>query len=580
MRTWKWMTGYVSAIKWTFISSIILEIISMLGAIGIIAIQKFVIDDIFMEKNYELFWPVIGWLFTATIIYFIAHAVAFILMRMNETDLPIAFYRDLIKYYFRMPFSRFAQERVGKMYTYFTSEANITGGFLANRVLIGVVGIFQSIVLIIIVGFSSWPILGIIFCATALYIIMGKYYAPRKKELAKEVHSLQSNVNVLIEEGISSTREVVAFHRTAWESKRMQDMFNKYLVKVMRESKLSNKELFSVEPLKWGVDLGVLGFAGYHVIQGNLSIGMLVVLYQFSSQLMSSLQQTYSFITGSANSFAAAERLMNEVNGSSIENGNKKLKGAVTDLRFECVSFRYNADANEVFNQLSLKFHMGTKIAFVGFSGGGKSTIVQLLARFYEPQDGKIMVNHMDLKEIDRDSWMQRLAIVFQEPYLFTDTVKNNLLLGSENVSEESIIHVCKAAEIYDQIRSFPDGFETMVGERGIQLSAGQRQRIAIARALLREPEILILDEATSALDLETERKLFHHLDRDYPETTKIIIAHRLSTIENADHIFVLDKGKVAEQGTHEQLLKRDSLYKALVAKQNDIEFSSTVANS
>jgi ABC-type multidrug transport system fused ATPase/permease subunit len=259
------------------------------------------------------------------------------------------------------------------------------------------------------------------------------------------------------------------------------------------------------------------------------------------------------------------------MNGSQMEDGSKQLAGPIKNLRFERISFRYQEDSNEIFDGLSLELPVGSKIAFVGFSGGGKSTVVQLVARFFEPQAGRILVNQNDLREISRESWMNRLAIVFQEPYLFPDTIKNNLLFGSEDISEERLVRACMAAEIYDQIQELPEGIDTMVGERGIQLSGGQRQRLAIARALLRNPEILILDEATSALDMETERQVFQHLDRDYPGVTKIIIAHRLSTIENANHIFVLDKGRVVEQGTHEQLLKRASLYKSLVVKQNEM---------
>lgn len=571
MRTWKWLIGYLSAIKWRYSASILLETISVLGAIGIVAIQKFVIDDIFIQKNYLLFWPVMGWLAAAILAYFVAHAIAFILMRRNIADLQIALIKDLMKYYFVMTFSAYQQERIAKMHTYFTQESNETGGFLGNRIMLGIVGIVKSVVLLAIVGFSSWPVLVIVICAAGLYIVIGKYYTPRKKDLAKEVHSLRGDVNVLIEEGISSTREVVAFHRTSWEMSRLKTRYREYLDKVMQEGKFVNKELFSSDPIKWVVDLSVLGFAGYQVIQGSLSIGMLVVLYQFSSQLMDSLQGTYRFITGSATSFAAVERLRNVMNGSQMEDGTKQLAGPIRNLRFEGVSFRYQADTNEIFDGLSLELPVGSKIAFVGFSGGGKSSIVQLLARFYEPQDGRIVVNQNDLREISRESWMNRLAIVFQEPYLFPDTIKNNLLFESEDVSEERIIRACKAAEIYDQIQALPEGFDTMVGERGIQLSGGQRQRLAIARALLRNPEILILDEATSALDMETERLVFQHLDRDFPGVTKVIIAHRLSTIENADHIFVLDKGKVVEQGTHQQLLKRDALYKTLVVKQNEM---------
>lgn len=572
MNRWRWIGNYLWKIKGMFVASTFLEMLSVFAAIAIIGIQKIVIDDIFMLQKYELFWPVMIWLAAAILTYFIAHAVAFLIMSRNLADLKTYMYGDLLNYYFAMPFSEYQQQRIGNMYNYFIHQANGTTNFLANRVMMGIVSIAKAIALIVLIGFSNWIVLAIIVAAACLYIWFGKYYTPRKKALAHEINSLKGDVNVLIEEGISSTREVVAYHRSEWEMKRLKSFFSKHLSKVMQEGKLANKELLSVEPLKWGVDLCVLGFAGYQVIQGSLSIGMLVVLYQLSSQLMGALHETYSFISGSAGPFANVEKLMDLMNGNRHTAGVRKLTGPVSEIRFDKVSFRYQEDTNTVFEQLSLELPIGRKIAFVGFSGAGKSTVVQLLARFYQPQSGHIYINNIELQELNRDSWMDRLAIVFQEPYLFPDTVKNNLLLGNDKVTDEELVRACRAADFYDQLMQLPDGFDTKVGERGLQLSGGQRQRLAIARALLRKPEILILDEATSALDLETERIVFRHLDHDYPDITKIIIAHRLSTIENADHIYVLQNGSIAEQGSHEQLLERNSLYKSLVTKHAEAE--------
>jgi ABC-type multidrug transport system fused ATPase/permease subunit len=213
---------------------------------------------------------------------------------------------------------------------------------------------------------------------------------------------------------------------------------------------------------------------------------------------------------------------------------------------------------------------MNRKIAFVGGSGGGKSTIAQLLIRFYEPYKGNIRVNGFPLQDFERKSWSDKVAIVFQEPYLFPDTIRNNLLLDKKEMLEEEIIEACRIACIHNFIESLPDGYDTMLGERGITLSGGQRQRIALARSVLRKPEILILDEATSALDLHTEREVMRNLDEQRQGSLTIIIAHRLSTVANADMIVVMDKGKITEQGKHEELMDKNSVYKSLHSMQSE----------
>lgn len=221
-------------------------------------------------------------------------------------------------------------------------------------------------------------------------------------------------------------------------------------------------------------------------------------------------------------------------------------------------------------NNIDLVLPPGRKIAFVGTSGGGKSTLASLLARNFIPLSGEIVVNGIPLIELRREDWIARTTLVSQEPYLFPDTIRLNLLLGQEDIPESRMIDVCRAMQIHDFIAQLPQGYDTPIGERGVTLSGGQRQRLALARAVLRNSEILILDEATSSLDLETERQVQEHLDQLRKNRTTLVIAHRLSTVRNADKIIVLECGKVTEQGTHDELMVYSRHYRDLVMKEEE----------
>lgn len=226
------------------------------------------------------------------------------------------------------------------------------------------------------------------------------------------------------------------------------------------------------------------------------------------------------------------------------------------------IRFRYDV------RDVCMELPMGKKFAFVGSSGSGKSTIAELLIRFYDPVEGYIRVNDIPIQSLSRKQWAGILSIVFQDPYMFPGTIRDNLRLGRSHLTDLALEEACDIAQIHKYIVNLPEGYETNIGERGIKLSGGQRQRLAIARAIVGRPEILVLDEATSALDMETERIILTALDESRQGCTTIMIAHRLSTIENADTIFVMDKGIIVETGTHSELLAMEkSKYRELLAQ-------------
>ncbi|MDF2663559.1 MAG: transporter ATP-binding protein, partial [Paenibacillus sp.] len=367
-----------------------------------------------------------------------------------------------------------------------------------------------------------------------------------------------------MEEGVSAAREIAAFNGQIEETKRYHRMFRHIYEKAIEESDLTNKQVIWTGPLKWGVNLIVLAFLGNGVFRGTISLGTFVIVYQFASQLIDSINGAYGFIVGLSGSFATVERYREAANVEAIDPGSRKLKEAIYSLELESVVFRYGDGMPPVLRNLSVSLPIGKKIAFVGASGSGKSTIAQLLVRFYEPSGGRLLVNRVSLDQIDREQWANRTGIVFQEPYLFPDTIRSNIAFG-RSVTEDTIADMCRKLQMHDVIMALPKGYDTDVGERGIALSGGQRQRIAIARSLLANPDILLLDEATSALDAETEREVQRHIDGMRRGRTTIVIAHRLSTVENADILYVLDHGMIVEQGTYGELSANGPVFKRLL---------------
>ena len=310
------------------------------------------------------------------------------------------------------------------------------------------------------------------------------------------------------------------------------------------------------------------------VQNGTMSVGRLIEFVVYTGILGGAIAGLGNFYTEILGAIGATERIreiLDEVEEVSVANAKTAerlpLKG---NIRYQNVQFSYPTRKDvQVLQGLSFEVKAGSKIALVGTSGAGKSTIVQLLLKFYQIDGGDIKVDGRSIYDMDTTAYRRNMAIVPQEVILFGGTIRENILYGKPGATDAEVIEAARQANAWEFIQSFPDGLDTIVGERGVKLSGGQRQRIAIARAILKDPAILLLDEATSSLDAESEKTVQDALNKLLEGRTSIIIAHRLATIRNVDQIYVIDKGQIIEQGTHEELsLIEDGTYKSLAKLQ------------
>ncbi|WP_419874917.1 ABC transporter ATP-binding protein [Candidatus Pristimantibacillus sp. PTI5] len=571
MKYIRWIWEHIASIRGGFVLALLFMLIETNSGLAMTYLQKFIIDDVFMNGKYHLLVVYLPLFALAIIINAAFLTIAPYRYVYNEYRMDDILLQRMLRRFFRVPMSLIQNERSARYVQYITMDLHQGGSMIGYQTPIGVQRALEILLLMGIIGWYSPMLLVCILVFSSIYIVGIQYFGKRIKAVRREVEDNRTHMMVHLEESVAATREIIAYHRTSWEAVLYQTLFKKYFDSVIRETKQQNKQILFVDPLGWTITLALLGIGGYQLFENHLSLGAFVILFQFTNQLMEAFDRLFRYVMGVSGMLANIDRMELLMNEQQVDPGTASFEKPVETIRFDQVDFAYESNGHQILQQLNFNFTAGKKIAFVGASGGGKSTIAQLLVRFYEPDSGAILVNGQSLKEVKREEWSKRVRIVFQDPYMMSDTVKMNLTFGKDVFLPSDLEEACRVVQLYDDIDMLPHRFEEEVGERGVQLSGGQKQRLALARAILDDPEILILDEATSSLDLETERLLQARLDQLRQGKTTIIIAHRLSTVRNADIIFVMDNGRIVEQGTHDELISLGRVYPSLVSAQAQI---------
>lgn len=471
----------------------------------------------------------------------------------------------------KLSLSYYSNTRAGEVISRVINDVEQTRNF----VMIGLMNVWLDIATILIaIGIMltmDIPLTIVTLLAFPFYGYSVKHFFGKLRVLTRKRSQALANVQSYLHERISGVSVVKSFALEDVEKKRFDETNGAFLDKAIDHTKWNAKAFAVVNTITDVAPLLVLGYAGYQVINENLSVGTMVAFIAFIERVYSPLRRLVNSSTSLTQSFASMDRVL-ELMEEKYDIVDKEqaidLPPIEGKVAFKDVSFTYEEGGEDVLKGIDFTVNPGETVAFVGMSGGGKSTIVSLIPRFFDVKDGSIQIDGHDLRDVKVKSLREQIGIVMQDNILFSDSVKSNILMGKPDATDEEVIAAAIAANAHDFISELPGGYETTVGERGVKLSGGQKQRIAIARVFLKNPPLLILDEATSALDLESEALIQDSLEVLAHERTTLIVAHRLSTITHADKIFVIDTGEVKEMGTHEELMKQEGIYYGLFQVQ------------
>ena len=479
---------------------------------------------------------------------------------------------DLYSRLIHLPMTFFSSKRVGELNSRVASDTSQIGETLTTTLAEFLRGISMVIGGITILAFTSIKltlfIVAVIPPLILVTIIFGRFIRKYSKKVQDEVAAS----NTIVEETFAGIQTVKAFANEAWERSRYAKRVSAIVGIAVRGGYYRGAFASFITFGLFGAIALVIWFGAGMVHEGQLAgekLNEFILYALFIGGSIGGLASVYAQLQKAIGATETIFNLMEETPEMDI-NSENAASIDVSKVAFSKVNFSYPTRTDvQVLKSVSFDLNRGKTLALVGRSGSGKSTIASLLMRFYAIENGVVTVNKKPLSEIDLKAWRNALAFVPQDVLLFGGTIRENIAYGDTKAGEEQIIEAAKQANAWEFIQGFPEGLETTVGERGVQLSGGQRQRIAIARALLKDPQLLILDEATSALDSESEQLVQEALERLMKGRTSVVIAHRLSTIRNADQILVLNEGEVTERGSHDELIDQGGIYAELVKLQN-----------
>lgn len=476
------------------------------------------------------------------------------------------FRRHLFGHLHTLSVSFFARRRTGELLSRLMNDVTVIQSVVTETPIDSAKQLVTFVGGIAFLLMMNWRLCLLILVLLPLLVLVAKLFGRKLKSLSTSIQDHTAAMSTLIEEVISGIRIVKSFVQTQREETRFATQVEQTLALTMRKAGVMAVFIPVISFLTFSAAAAVLWYGGRQVIDGSVSPGDLFAFVLFAGILVGPFSSAARVFAQIREAQGATQRVFEILDtGSEVSDSPTAttLSSVSGHIRAEHVGFAYDP-RQPVLMDVSFDAKPGELIAIVGPTGAGKTTVMNLLHRFYDPTEGYITIDGHDLRQVTMDSWYRQIALVPQETILFGGTILDNIRYGNEKASQEEVVAASRAAHAHDFIMSFPDQYQTIVGEKGINVSGGQRQRIAIARAIVKNPRILLLDEATSALDSESERLVQEALEQLMKGRTTFVIAHRLTTIQRADRILVLNKGRLVETGTHAELMERKGLYQYL----------------
>ena len=477
----------------------------------------------------------------------------------------------------RMSLSFFERTSTGELMSRVTNDVNALESFVTHGSALTVVDLLRLVGGTVILFILSWQLALLVIIPVPFLTVMLRYFNVRIRPVYRRVRDRLGDLNAQLQDNLAGIRVIQAFGQESRTLERFTTESTNYY-----QARVKGIRYWSTwfPAMGFVASMGtviVLGAGTVMVVNGSLTLGTLVAFLAYTVSFYEPIHRLTDIDNTYQQAIAAGERIFELLDATSdIQDGPdaQELPSLAADVLFDNVHFRYGT-GDEVLHDVTFRMAPGETVALVGRSGAGKTSIANLLCRFYDPIHGRITVDGHDLRTVKLHSLRSQVAVVLQDTFLFNASVKENLLFGKPGATDEELIAAAQAAYAHDFIEALPEGYDTEVGERGVKLSGGQKQRLAVARAILADPRILVLDEATSSVDAEAEYLIQQALEAVLKDRTALVIAHRLSTIRSADKIIALEEGRIVEVGSHQDLMQREGLYSQLYRRQ--LELSSTL---
>ncbi|MFC4619020.1 ABC transporter ATP-binding protein [Camelliibacillus cellulosilyticus] len=479
---------------------------------------------------------------------------------------------ELYQHIQSMDMAFFDRNRTGDLMSRVTNDVNMLQQIVSSGMMQILTGIFTFIAIAIYMLYTDWPLTLTLLFTFPFMFIFTRIFGKRMRTAYKTVQKSIAEVSNHLQDTLTAIRLIKSFSSEAYEAKRFQTRNDKNKEANLKSSRFRSAFAPVIDFFNYLGLVVVLVFGAWQVMKGDLTVGGIAAFLAYLRLLQNPIRQFSRMINMVQQAAAAYERIMEVMETKpkvADKTGALPLPPLYGEIAFHHVDFSYQNQV-PVFTDFNLKIAAGKMTALVGSSGAGKSTVVSLIARFYDPQKGSVTIDGYNLRDIAIASLRKQMGIVTQDIFLLNGTIRDNIAYGKPEATDEAIIAAAKAANAHDFIEAFPDGYHSQIGERGVRLSGGQKQRLSIARAILKDPRLIILDEATASLDTESEKLIQDALNRLLKGRTSLVIAHRLSTIQAADTIIVMEKGRIIEAGNHQKLLARSGRYRELY----DLQFS------
>ncbi len=535
--------------------------------------QRSIVDDAIGRQQLHLVVPLMGGL---VVVYALGGLTEFGDQFLRHTigerflyDLRVRLYDHLQ----RLSLSFFERTSTGELMSRVSNDVNALEQFITHGTILTAVAFVRLFGATIILLTLEWRLALLSLLPVPLIALGLRWFNRRARPIYRRVRDRLGDINARLQDDLAGIRVIQAFGQEAVELERFRSVSATY----MGERIASIKTWSTFFPaLGFLSNLGgvlVLGAGAYMVVQGQVTLGTLVAFLSYIVAFYEPIRRLTDIDNIIQQAGAAGDRifeLLDETPDIRDADDAVAVHNVRGEVQFENVHFDYG-DGEEVLHDVNFHVQPGEVVALVGPSGAGKTSIANLLCRFYDPTHGRVLLDGHDLRGVQIDSLRQHVAVVLQDTFLFNGSVRRNLLYGKPHATEAELFAAAQAAYAHDFILSLPEGYDTEIGERGVKLSGGQRQRLALARAILADPRVLILDEATSSVDAEAEYLIQQALEEVLKGRTALVIAHRLSTIRNADKIIALENGRIREVGNHSELLARNGLYSKLYQRQMEL---------